>query len=78
MSVLPDSVGMKLNTLASVKKFLDTMKWFFWAGFVTTGEDRTLKIWNIDKSDAAQTIALPAQSGWNVAVLKVESDNMIP
>lgn len=38
-------------------------------GFVTSAEDRTVKIWKFEENDAVQTIAIPAQSGWNITVL---------
>lgn len=40
--------------------------------FVTGSEDRSVKVWNLENKDAIQTIALPAQSAWNVTVLENE------
>lgn len=40
---------------------------YFFSGFVTTGEDRSLRIWK--KGECAQTIRLPAQSVWCCCVL---------
>lgn len=39
--------------------------------FVSCGEDRSLRIWKLDKSDECQqSVFLPAQSVWTVTVMK--------
>ncbi|XP_039260144.2 phospholipase A-2-activating protein-like [Styela clava] len=37
--------------------------------FVTGGEDRSVRVWNLEKKDAIQSIPLPAQSAWDITVL---------
>lgn len=38
--------------------------------FVSCGEDRSLRIWNVDLPDECQqTVFLPAQSIWSVKVM---------
>ena len=39
--------------------------------FVSCGEDRSLRIWKLDKPDECQqTVFLPAQSVWTVNVMQ--------
>ena len=38
--------------------------------FASCGEDRSLRVWNLDAPDECQqTVFLPAQSVWTVAVM---------
>lgn len=38
--------------------------------FVSGGEDKSLKVWTLEKTDCAQSILLPAQSVWSVVFLQ--------
>lgn len=44
-----------------------TVEIFFPSDFISTGEDRTLRIWR--KGECAQTIRLPTQSVWCCCIL---------
>lgn len=49
------------------KNILNVFILFSFSDFVTTGEDRSLRIWK--QGECAQTIRLPAQSVWCCCVL---------
>lgn len=49
------------------KYTLEVFSIFLFSDFVTTGEDRSLRIWK--QGECAQTIRLPAQSVWCCCVL---------
>lgn len=38
--------------------------------FVTSSEDRTIRLWSVEKQTTTQTIALPSQSPWSITTMQ--------
>nr|CAD7403114.1 unnamed protein product [Timema cristinae] len=59
--------GTCLATLYGHTNYIYSIAMIEGESFVTSGEDRTLRVWRL--ADCVQTIHLPCQSVWSVAVL---------